>query len=81
MVQTAKAQRVNPRSKKKERMPPAKRPTATARDAAVGQVKFRLRLSHEARRQAMSGPTPMRKTRSRNSGAITLLKYGAPTLT
>src|SRR5580658_1968899 len=45
-----------------------------------GQVKFRFRLSTEVLRQARSGPTPVRKSRSSPIGMFTLLKNGAPTL-
>src|ERR1700675_3826893 len=53
---------------------PPKRPTIS------GQAKFRFRLSAEVFRQASSGPTPVRKSRSRPIGMLTLLKKGAPTL-
>src|ERR1700675_2365227 len=45
-----------------------------------GQVKLRLRLSTEVFRQASSGPTPVRNSRRRPMGMLTLLKNGAPTL-
>src|SRR5271169_162481 len=45
-----------------------------------GHAKFRFRLSTEVLRQASSGPTPVRKSRSRPIGMFTLLKNGAPTL-
>src|SRR5580693_7103425 len=53
---------------------PARRPTIS------GQAKFRFRLSTEVFRQARSGPTPVRKSRNRPIGMLTLLKNGAPTL-
>jgi hypothetical protein len=46
-----------------------------------GRRKLRRRFSEEARRQAMSGPTPIRKMRARKIGMLTRLKNGAPTLT
>src|SRR5712692_9479093 len=49
--------------------------------ARTGLRKFRFRFSAEARRQAMRGPTPMRKRRARKMGIFTRLKKGAPTLT
>ena len=49
--------------------------------AMTGFRKFRRRLSAEARRQAMSGPTPIRKSKARKTGILTRLKKGAPTLT
>jgi hypothetical protein len=49
--------------------------------ASTGLTKFRRRLSSEARRQAMSGPTPIRNRRPRKSGMLMVLKYGPPTLT
>src|SRR5579859_113903 len=45
-----------------------------------GQAKFLFRLSTEVFRQARSGPTPVRKSRSKPMGMLTLLKNGAPTL-
>ena len=55
-------------------------PAATM-PAATGFRKLRRRLSAEARRHAMSGPTPIRKSRARKTGMLTRLKNGAPTLT
>src|SRR5713101_2346064 len=49
--------------------------------ARTGLRKFRFRFSAEARRQAMRGPTPMRKRRAMKIGIFTRLKKGAPTLT
>ena len=45
-----------------------------------GQAKFLFRLSTEVFRQASSGPTPVRKSRNKPMGILTLLKNGAPTL-
>src|SRR5271155_3834578 len=45
-----------------------------------GHAKLRFKLSTEVLRQARSGPTPVRKSRSRPIGTLTLLKNGAPTL-
>src|SRR5664279_608681 len=46
----------------------------------VGQRNARLRLSHEERLHAMSGPTPVSKSRNSPIGTFTLLKNGAPTV-
>src|SRR5439155_822442 len=54
---------------------------AATRPIATGPRKLRVRLSIEARRQAMSGPTPIRKMSERKRGTFTWLKNGAPTLT
>src|SRR5713226_4163874 len=81
MLKTTKASKVKPRSGKRSRICQTNKPSANIRDAVAGQRKLRLRLSHEALRQAIMGPTPMRKTSKRKSGTITELKYGAPTLT
>src|SRR5437763_7987330 len=48
--------------------------------AAAGHKNERLRLSMELRRQAISGPTPVRNIRNRAIGTITRLKKGASTL-
>src|SRR5256712_11652806 len=64
-----------------ERTPRVNAAAAAAMPSATGQTKLRFRFSQEARRQAIKGPTPMRKTRDRNSGTLTWLKNGAPTLT
>jgi hypothetical protein len=61
--------------------PSAHSTTAATTPASTGLRKLRRRLSAEARRQAMSGPTPMRKRRPRKRGMFTRLKKGAPTLT
>src|SRR5439155_20948121 len=80
-VRTTKDSRVKPRSGKKSRIfHPNKIPEMTS-DPAAGQRKLRLKLSHDALRHAMMGPTPMRKTNKRKSGTVTELKKGAPTLT
>ena len=63
------------------RTPRSRNTAAAATPTAIGARKFRLRLSTEARRQAMSGPTPIRKMSPRKSGTLTWLKNGAPTLT
>src|SRR2546429_2201819 len=47
----------------------------------IGPTKLRRRLSSDARRHAMSGPTPIRKISPRKRGMLTELKNGAPTLT
>ena len=47
---------------------------AMASDDAAGHIKLRFRLSQEALRHAIFGPTPMRKTTKRNSGTVTELK-------
>ena len=49
--------------------------------AITGFRKFRRRLSADARRHAMSGPTPIMKSKARKTGMFTRLKKGAPTLT
>ena len=45
-----------------------------------GTRKFFRRLAREVLRQAKSGPTPVRNSKSRPMGMLTLLKKGAPTL-
>src|SRR5262249_50243744 len=50
------------------------------RPIAAGQRKFFLRLLQVARRQAMTGPTPIRNSSTKPSGALTLLKNGGPTV-
>src|SRR5437867_9865530 len=64
-----------------DRTPSEKKNAAAATPTSTGQRKFRRRLSNEARRQAMSGPTPMRKMSARKRGTLTWLKKGAPTET
>src|SRR5208282_6122612 len=54
--------------------------TPTSAPPARGQAKLRRRLSSEVRRQASSGPTPVKNSRKRPMGMFTLLKKGAPTL-
>src|SRR2546426_1093661 len=68
---TASAERTPRRAKKAAPIPPR----------AIGPRKLRRRFSSEARRQAMSGPTPIRKMSERKRGTFTWLKKGAPTLT
>jgi hypothetical protein len=43
-------------------------------------VNWRRRFDTDARRHAMSGPTPVRKSSSRPSGTFTVLKKGGPTV-
>ena len=64
-----------------DRTPSAKKPAAATTPTSTGARKFRRRLSSEARRQAINGPTPMRKMSARKSGTLTWLKNGAPTET
>src|SRR5579859_3568830 len=54
--------------------------TPPASPATVGHKKLRFKLSAEVFRQASKGPTPVRKSSSKPSGILTLLKNGAPTL-
>src|SRR5579863_10204914 len=54
-------------------------PTASAPTA--GHRKLRFRLSSEVLRQASSGPTAVNSRRSKETGTITLLKKGGPTVT
>src|SRR5260221_13446368 len=61
-------------------MPTAKSATPSTRDRIEGHRKLRRRLSVEFRRQAKSGPTPVRNSRNSPIGTLTLLKNGAPTL-
>ena len=61
--------------------PKTRRAAAATTPASTGVRKFRFRFCAEARRQAMSGPTPIRKSRARKMGMLTRLKKGAPTLT
>src|ERR671923_1397924 len=81
MVSITNANKVKPRSGMKSRTFQANKIPAMASETTAGQRKFRLRLSQEARRHAMIGPIPIRKTSKRKSGTVTELKYGAPTLT
>jgi len=60
--------------------PSARISAATTMPASTGLRKLRLRFSADARRHAMSGPTPIRKRRARKIGILTKLKKGAPTL-
>src|SRR5688572_11568975 len=46
----------------------------------VGQRNARFRLSIELRLHAISGPTPVRKSRNKPIGTFTALKNGASTL-
>src|ERR1700722_9327234 len=61
------------------RYPSAKMTAPARRPIISGQAKLRFRLSTEVLRQARSGPTPVRKSRNRPIGILTLLKNGAPT--
>src|ERR1041384_1935530 len=47
----------------------------------AGDRKFRFRLFVDALRHANSGPTPVRNIRKIAIGTLTLLKYGALTVT
>src|ERR1044071_7003803 len=81
LLNATKARSVKPSSGMKSRTFHANKPKPTSNAAAAGQVKLRFRLSQEARRQAIIGPTAIKKTRNKKSGTVTELKYGAPTLT
>src|SRR5215831_912929 len=59
--------------------PTSRRTTAATNPAMTGFRKFRLRLSADARRQAMRGPTPISRRSPRKIGMFTRLKNGAPT--
>jgi hypothetical protein len=48
--------------------------------APTGNANARQRFFGVARRQAMTGPTPMRKSSAIPSGAFTRLKNGGPTV-
>ena len=61
--------------------PIARITAATTMPASTGLRKLRVRFSADARRHAMSGPTPIRNSRERKIGILTRLKNGAPTLT
>jgi hypothetical protein len=65
---------VKPSSGKNSRTCQINNVNAIASDAAAGQRKFRFILSHEARRQAIIGPTAIRKTKNKNNGTVTELK-------
>src|SRR6476646_6360550 len=45
----------------------------------IGQKNARFKLSSELRRQAMSGPTPVRNNKNKPIGMLILLKKGAST--
>src|SRR5208283_412151 len=53
-------------------------PVTTPTDA--GAAKFLTRFERVALRQAISGPTPVRKISASASGPLTLLKNGGPTV-
>src|SRR5207249_12290679 len=81
IVKATNAESIKPRSGRKSLIAQTKSSKATPIDASAGQRKLRLRLFQLARRQAIMGPSAMRKTSERKSGTVTELKYGAPTLT
>src|SRR5438445_4454626 len=62
------------------RMPSAKSTSPPPRPTESGPAKFRCRFFGVARRQAMIGPTPVKNSRNRPSGALTRLKNGGPTV-
>src|SRR5579862_93060 len=62
------------------RTPVAASTAASATPASIGQRNARFRLSTELRRQAISGPTPVRNIRNIAIGISTRLKKGASTL-
>src|SRR6266852_2466075 len=61
---------------------PAPSDTSSVRPPAVaGTANWRRRLGSEARRQAISGPIPVRASKARPRGMFTRLKNGGPTVT
>src|SRR5215468_1270128 len=66
------AQKVSP--------PSTRQVTPAARPVMTGHMKFFFRWLHEARRHAITGPTPIRKSSAKPSGALTRLKNGGPTV-
>ncbi len=56
------------------------RNTSSPTEMAAGTAKLRLMLPHDVLRQASSGPTAVKKVKSRPIGIVTLLKNGAPTV-
>ena len=54
--------------------------SAVSTIAAVGSANCVFKFSADALRQAMSGPTPVRNSSTRPTGAIVLLKNGGPTV-
>src|SRR5215510_4606387 len=81
MVAATKTVVANVSAARAERTPRANAMAAATMPSTTGHRKFRFRFSREARRQAIRGPTPIRKISERNSGTLTWLKNGAPTLT
>src|SRR5256885_13680136 len=80
MVVVTKTHRIKHTNEKNSRTPAANTITPASSPAISGQPKFRFKLSADVLRQASSGPTPVRKSKSRPMGMLTLLKKGAPTL-
>src|SRR5438477_9724542 len=54
--------------------------TAATSPTLTGTANARRRFLGEARRQAITGPTPARKSSARPRGAFTRLKNGGPTV-
>src|ERR1051325_8321426 len=71
---------MNDRSAKKFRVTVISKTTPKPSDATPGHRKLRFKLSTDVRRQANSGPTPVRKSRNSAIGTFTRLKKGGPTL-
>ena len=61
-------------------MPVASRTITSAQAAKPGHRKFRRKLSVEVRRQANSGPTPVRKSRNSPIGIINRLNQAGSRL-
>jgi hypothetical protein len=61
-------------------MPSANSATPVESPASPGKMNCRRMFATDARRQAMSGPMPVRASSSRPSGTLTVLKNGAPTV-
>src|SRR6185436_9535060 len=62
------------------RIPAAMSPTTSRQAAAPGHRKFFRKLSVDVRRQANSGPTPVRKRRKRPIGIISRLNQAGSRL-
>ncbi len=71
MVAAAKSARASVSTASVDLTPTRWSTAAATRPIAIGPRKLRFRLSIEARRQAMSGPTPIRKISERKSGTFT----------
>src|SRR2546425_2316605 len=75
MIRDRKGQNPKEISAKNSRSPAANSTITSKSAPAPGHMKLRRRLSDDVRRQANSGPTPVRNSRNRPMGIINWLNH------